>query len=40
MEKNMEITIGFRVYGLEGMEHGNYYNGLCRDYYEDPFLQS
>ena len=26
--------------GCNGKENGNYYNGLCRDYYKDPFLHS
>ena len=43
MEKNMETTrmglgsIGFR---RNGKENVNYYNGLYRDYYKDPFLHS
>ena len=31
----METTIGSR---MNGEENGNYYNGLSRDYYKDPFL--
>ena len=26
--------------GRNGKENGNYYNGLYRDYYKDPFLHS
>ena len=39
-EKEMETTIEFRVQGLGGhcKRNENYYNGLHRDYYEDPFL--
>ena len=38
-------TIGISGYILEfyrenGKENGTYYNGLHRDYYEDPFLRS
>ena len=45
MEKKMEspiVSVEFRVCGVEGMEkkNGNYYIGLYRDYYEDPFLHS
>ena len=29
--------LGFR---RNGKEHGNYYNGLYRDYHKDPFLRS
>ena len=28
------------LYRNNGKEYGNYYNGLDRDYYEDPFLDS
>ena len=31
--------LGFRV-GMNEKEHGNYYNGLHRDYFKDPFLHS
>ena len=42
----METTITglYRVEGLglrrNGKENGNYYNGLYRDYYKDPFPHS
>ena len=42
----MEATIMglYRIEGLgfrrNGKEHGNYYNGLFRDYYKDPVLHS
>ena len=26
--------------GMNGEENGNYYNGLCKDYYKNPFLHS
>ena len=52
MEKKMETIglrdyrdyIGFRGLGFrawkEWKRHGNYYNGLHRDYDKDPFLHS
>ena len=33
MERNMATTIGIRVFGGDGEDQGNFYDGLYKAYY-------